>query len=117
MSIRTLFALLVAVAVLFAPAMTRAGEAMAAVPGHHAQMMASGHCKIAPSDAGDPDGSSGHDKAGAKNCCIATCMAVAVVPSVPPQSRVFHGVAASFALTNQYHGCIAEIATPPPRLA
>lgn len=51
MSIRTLFAMLVAVAVLFAPALTRAGEAFAAVPDHHMQTMESGHCKSMPSHA------------------------------------------------------------------
>ena len=116
MSIRTLFAMLVAVAVLFAPALTRAGEAFAAVPDHHAQMMTSGHCKMAPSDSDDGK-SSDRDKAGAKNCCISMCMAVAVSPSSPTQSALVHDAAATFPLTHQYHGCISEIATPPPRLA
>ena len=117
MSLRTLQAALVAIAVLFAPALTRAGEAFAAVPDHHMQMMESGHCKSAPSRSGDADGSPDHDKAGAMSCCISMCMAVAVVPHAPTQAAALHGAAAPFALIHQYHGCIAEIATPPPRLA
>lgn len=115
MSIRTVFAILVAVAVLFTPALTRAGEAFAAVPDHHAQMMAKGFCKTSPSHSGDGS-SSDHDKAG-MNCCISMCMAVAVAPPAAAQSEILHEAAATFPLTHQYHGCISEIATPPPRLA
>lgn len=116
MSIQRLFAILVAVAVLFAPALTRAGEAFAAVPDHHAQMMQSGHCKTAPSHSGDGDKSSDHDKAG-MNCCISMCMAVAVTPPAPAAAMAMHAASSTFPVTHQYHGCIAEIATPPPRLA
>jgi hypothetical protein len=115
MSLRMLFSALVAIAVLFAPALSRAGEAFAAVPDHHMQMMETGHCKSAPSDSGGPDGSSDQDKA--KTCCISMCMAVAVAPDDPPTAAALHGAAATFPLADQYHGCIAEIATPPPRLA
>lgn len=108
--------MLIAVAVLFAPALTRAGAAFAAVPDHHAQMMASGLCKAMPSQSEESGKSSDQDKA-SKNCCISMCMAVAVAPPAPPQSAALHGPAATFPLANQYHGCIAEIATPPPRLA
>ena len=116
MSLRTLFAALVAMAVLFAPAMARAGEAFAAVPDHHAQMMQSGHCKSAPSHSGDGE-SSDRDKTAGMTCCISMCMAVAVTPAAPPQAVRLHEAAATFPVTDQYHGCIAEIATPPPRLA
>ena len=116
MSIRTLFAMLVAVAVLFAPTVTRAAEAFAAVPDHHAQMMQSGHCKTAPSHSGDNDKSPSHDKAG-KTCCISMCMAVAVTPPTPAASVVMLAASPTFPLTHQYHGLITEIATPPPRLA
>lgn len=117
-SIPKLFlAVLVALAVLFAPALTRAGEAFAAVPDHHAQMMQSGHCKAAPSNVGEDGKSSDKDKAAGKNCCVSMCMAVAIAPAAPPKPVTLHGSAATFPLTTQYHGCIAEIATPPPRLA
>ena len=116
MSLRTLFAALVAMAVLFAPAMTRAGQAFAAVPDHHAQMMQSGHCKMAPSHSSDGERSSKNDKAG-MSCCISMCMAVAVTPPAPLAVVPTHAAAPTFPLTHQYHGLIAEIATPPPRLA
>ena len=113
MSLRTLFAALVAIAVLFAPALTRAGEAFAAVPDHHAQMMQSGHCKSAPSDSSGK--SSGHDKAAGMTCCISMCMAVAVATPVPEAAVPVHDSVTSFSLTERYHGLPAEIATPPPR--
>ena len=116
MNIRTLFAMFVAVAVLFAPALTRAGEAFAAVPDHYAQMMQSGHCKTAPFHSGDDDKSSDHNKAG-MTCCISMCMAVAVTPPTPAASVVMLAASPTFPLTHQYHGLITEIATPPPRLA
>jgi hypothetical protein len=115
-SIRTLFALLVAAAVLLAPALTRAGEAFAAVPDHHAQMMQSGHCKTVPSHSGDDNKSSDRDKAG-MTCCVSLCMAVAETPSAPAAAVAMLAASPTFPLTHQYHGCIAEIATPPPRLA
>lgn len=114
MSIRTLFAMVVTLAVLFAPALTRASEASAAVPDHHVQMMESGHCKSAPAQSGDDTSS---DEAAGKSCCISMCMAVAVVPAIPTKSVSVHGPAATFAPANQYRGRIAELATPPPRLA
>lgn len=117
MSIRTLFAVLVAVAVLFAPALTRAGEAFAAVSDHHAQMMDSGHCKSTPSYADDEGKSSEKNKVAGKSCCMSMCMAVAIGPPAAPQSEVLHEAAATFPLIHRYHGNIAEIATPPPRLA
>ena len=117
MSIRPLFAILVAVAVLFAPALTRAGEAFAAVPDHHMQMMESGHCKSMPSYADDDGKPPDEDKAAGKSCCISMCMAVAIEPPAAPQSEVLHEAAATFPLIHRYHGNIAEIATPPPRFA
>ena len=117
MSIRPLFAILVAVAVLFAPALTRAGEAFAAVPDHHMQMMESGHCKSMPSYADDDGKPPDEDKAAGKTCCISMCMAVAVTPTAPAAATATLAASPTFPLTHQYHGCIAEIATPPPRLA
>lgn len=120
-SIRKLLTLFVAIAVLFAPSMTRAGEALAAVPGHQMQMMDSGHCKSLPS-ADDPDQanhqkSGSHDKAAGKTCCIAMCMAVALSPPASDQAEIVHTTRPAFPLLHQYHGRITEIATPPPRRA
>lgn len=119
-SVRKLLALFVAVAVLLAPAFTHAGAALAAVPDHQMQMMEGGHCASPPAVAGSDHKSggdhksSGHDKAG---CCISMCMAVAVSPPVAASVERIHSVSVTFALVNQYHGRITEIATPPPRLA
>jgi hypothetical protein len=105
MSIRKLFAFLVALAVLFAPGM--AGAAMAA-PHHDMQMMGAGHCQAPPARSGD------HKMSG-KNCCIAMCMAVAVAPSTPAETSPLRQQMAQFAAPAAYHGLPTEIATPPPR--
>ena len=115
-SIPKLFAILVAIAVLFAPAFSRAGEALAAVPDHQAQMMASGHCQSMASTSGDHEGSSDYDKAD-KSCCISMCMAVALATPAPAAAAVMHDSVTSFPAPNRYHGLPAEIATPPPRAA
>jgi len=122
MSIRKLLALVLAVAVLVAPALTRAGEAFAAVPGHQLQMMEGGHCTAAPSadrsgTATNPEKSSGHDQAAGKSCCMSMCMAVAIAPPAMEPAIMIHGPGPTFALAHQYHGRITEIATPPPRRA
>jgi len=106
-SVRKLFAILIALSVLFAPAVT--GAAMAAAPHHDIQMMEGGHCQAPPSKSAD------HDKTGGKNCCIAMCTAVAVAPSAPDQGTEPRQQVAQFAPPKAYHGLPAEIATPPPR--
>lgn len=108
-SMRKLFAILVAVSVLFGPALTRAGELYAAVPDHQMQMMESGHCKSPGSDEQD-DGPT-------KNCCIANSTAIAVSPSTSAASGLSRQQEmASFVPRGQV-GYLGEIATPPPRLA
>ena len=115
-SIQKLFAMLVAVALLSAPAFTRAGEALAAVSGDHAQMMASGHCQSMRSAGGDAN-SSHHDEAGS-NCCISMCVALALSTAAPvPAAAFLHDDISSFPPPNSYHSLPAEIATPPPRRA
>lgn len=115
MSINKLFAILLAVSVLLAPALTRAGEARAASPDHHALMVASGHCQ--PDQAGtDKDQSSHHGKAG-KNCCLATCTAVAVQSAAAAVDELDHRSPATFAIPSFHVGSPSELATPPPRLS
>lgn len=108
-SIQRLFAILVAVAVLFAPALTRAGQAQAAVPDHHMQMMESGHCQTPPSNAAD------HDKAPAKSCCISMCMAIAIAPPAPVSGTNLKPVPAMSVIPTLHLSHLGEIATPPPR--
>jgi len=116
-SIRSLLAVLLAVAVLLAPALTRGSEAFAAVPDHHQQMMESGHCNSTPSHSSGDEESPDSEGTGAKTCCMSMCLGVATAPAAASDKVALHGPAPSFALTNQYRGRIAEIATPPPKFA
>ena len=109
MSVRRLFAVLIALAVLFAPAMTRVGEAYAAVPDHHTQMMMKGHCEMQP----DSD----QDKFAESSCCFKMCMAVALDPTVPTSVQPLLGSSATPALQSFQVVSPAELATPPPRAA
>lgn len=108
-SLRNLFGILVAVALLFAPALTRAGAAYAGVPDHHAQMMEPGHCQAPPSHPGD------RNEAPAKNCCISMCMAVAVTAPAPLAASDLPPTPAVFAVASLHLAYLGEIATPPPR--
>ena len=105
--IRRLFAILIAVAVLFAPGVT--GAAMAAAPHHDMQMMEAGDCHSPPSN------SVHHDRSDGKSCCIATCMALAVAPSAPAELLPARQQRVHFAAPKTYRGTLSEIATPPPR--
>jgi|SRR5438552_17390282 len=107
MSIRALFSILVAIAVLFAPAIS--GQAMAAAPHRDMEMMEAGHCQSSPSNTGH------HDRTGGKSCCIAMCMAFAVAPSAPAELSPPRQQMVQFAPPEAYRGLPAEIATPPPR--
>ena len=109
MSIRKLFAILVAVAVLFAPAFTGVGMASAAVPDHHAQMMDKGHCESAKGED--------QEEAADMSCCGAMCMAVAVAPSGIPIAKPLIGSVPVASLHAFQTGSPAELATPPPRAA
>ena len=107
MSIRKLLAIFVAIAVLFAPAIT--GAAMAATPHHGMEMMEAGHCQTPSSNTGH------HDRTDGKSCCIAMCMALAVAPSAPAEISPSRQQMVQFAPPQAYRGLPAEIATPPPR--
>ncbi len=107
--ISRLFALFVALSLLFGPlAMDRA---MAAAPGSdHAQMAKDEHC--------DPAKDGKADKADSKSCCGAMCAAAAIaVPQVATSEPLFDRLAASSALKSLTRGIPSEISTPPPRLA
>jgi len=110
-SIRKLFAMMIALAVLLAPSVAYADMPMAMGPHHDMQMMQMGHCQMPPSK------SDGHDKADGKSCCISMCMAVAIAPPVPTTSVEPAHVSTYFAVPTSWHGYLGEIATPPPRVA
>ena len=106
-SMTKLFAILVALAMLFAPGVT--GAAMAAAPHHDMAMMEAGHCQAPASGSGH------HDQSDGKSCCVAMCMALAVAPSSPAKALPSPREMPQFASPKAYHGLLAEIATPPPR--
>jgi hypothetical protein len=107
MSIRKLFAILLAVAVMFAPAFTTVAMASAAVPDHHAQMMDKGHC--------DKPTGEDQNKPADMSCCGAMCMAVAVTPGSIAFGKPPHGEVPAESLSAFQTGIPAELATPPPR--
>lgn len=103
-----LFALFIALSLLFGPlAMNRA---MAASPSSsHSQMTDDGHCQ--PADDGKPD------KAMSKPCCAAMCATPAVVPVSSPSEQVFTRLPAIAIPTSFHREVLGELATPPPRFA
>ena len=109
MSLRKLFAVILALAVLFTPAVT--GAAMASSPHHAMQMMEAGHCQTPPSQ------SDHHDKTAGKSCCIAMCMAVAITPATPLLEEHAQAAQNNFFVPTAHDGYLREIATPPPRSA
>jgi hypothetical protein len=110
MGARPLLSLLLSVTVLFASALTGTAAAAAANMDHGVAMMEMGHCSSPPASHGD-------GKSTPKPCCTAMCMAVAVAPAAPAVLPHVPQAAAIFTLPRTYHGFVAEIATPPPRLA
>jgi hypothetical protein len=111
MRIRLLFAMLLVVAMSFAPLAMAGEQAMAAAPAHHAEMDASAaHCP-------DQSGQDQPDQPDGKPCCAAGCTAAAMLaakmaeplvlprPQLRPSAEQFH------------RGTLSEIATPPPRPA
>jgi hypothetical protein len=109
MSIPKLFTIMIAIAVLFAPAFTTSMPAYAAVPDHHVQMMEKGHCEPAT----DIDKDSMADMA----CCGDMCMAVAVAPPASQMVKPLVGSVPAAGLQEFQTGIPAELATPPPRAA
>ena len=108
-SIRKLFAVLIAVAMSFTPALQGASSAFAAVPDHHSQMMEKGHC--------DPASETDEDEPVDMACCGAMCMAVAIAPPSPRMVEPLIGSVPAASLQEFQTGILAEIATPPPRVA
>ena len=105
---RKLFAIMIALAVLSAPAVTYAA---ASTTHHNMQTMEMGHCQMLPSKGGD------HRKADGKSCCISMCVAVAIAPAAPSEALELEHAGTYFAAPQWWHGFLGEIATPPPRMA
>lgn len=110
MSLRSLFGMLIALAMLLAPFGLSSGSAMAIVPvaDHHAQMMESGHCDEQPGKDGQLD---------TKSCCVAMCTAIAVEPMTASEPHAFLSSPVRPSLAQFDPSFLAKLPTPPPRLA
>ena len=110
MIFRRFLALLFIVAMTLAPFGMPAMAQAAGPLSHHGEMVGDRHCDEAPAPAD-------HGKAAAgKNCCAAMCVAV-VVPDGVEQRASYHSIRERPASDLDRCGFLAEIATPPPRLA
>ena len=111
-SLRPLFVILIAFAMLFAPLALQSGAAMAMAPAadHHAQKMNSGHC-------GEQPAKDHHGKTVDKSCCAAMCTGIAVAPTPMSEPHVFASSTERPSLIQFDHSFLAELPTPPPRLA
>ena len=109
-TLRFIFPVLIAFAMLFAPFAMRSGGAMAAMPAHHGQATADGHCSE-QSAGGKLDPSSG------KPCCAAMCAAIAIAPPAGAESLVFAKPLHRPALVQASLSFLAKLPTPPPRFA
>jgi hypothetical protein len=107
-TLRPIFAILVAFAMLFSPFAMH--SAMAATSGHHGQAMAADHCGE-QSSYGKLDTSSG------KPCCVAMCAAIAVAPPSPAENIAFAKPLHRPALVRASLSFLAKLPTPPPRFA
>ena len=112
MSLRPLFAMLVAVGMLLAPFGIRSGAAMAVAPSsnHHEQMAMGEHC-------GGQPAKTKHEKSSESACCVAMCMAVAPAPAAEPEPHFLTASIDSLAIEQFGRSFLAELPTPPPRLA
>ena len=102
--------MLIATAVAFAPFAMPMGEAIAAPASHHESMVKASHCDEMPAPAKS-------DKKKEKPCCVAGCMAAAMLPAMAEEAVVLPVVSERPALDRFYRGYLGEIATPPPRRA
>ena len=108
---RSVFAILIAFAMFFAPFAIQSGRAMAAMPSNHqGQMIAKGHC-------GEPSSSGKTEKNHPKSCCVAMGTAIAVAPNSPDEPLAVDRVIVQSALRTSPHSYLARLATPPPRTA
>ena len=103
-----LFAIFIALSLMFGP--LAMDQAMAAAPvSSHSQMTDKEHCPSADADE--------NDKATSKPCCAAMCATSAVVPQSQDSEPLFDRLAASPARASFHRGVLSEISTPPPRLS
>ena len=106
-SLRKLLSALIALAVLFAPAVTNVAAAHAGVGNHQAQMMQMGHCSSMPSR--------GHEKSDGKSCCISMTVAAAFAPDHAAARLSMAALRPVSFIPTMDRPHLGEIATPPPR--
>ena len=110
-SLRFVFAILIASAMLFSPFAMRSGSAMAAMPSnHHSQMVSKEHC-------GEQSSSGKPDKNHSKSCCVSMATAIAAAPASPTAPLAFARAMARAATETAPRNYLAKLATPPPRAA
>jgi hypothetical protein len=107
MSLRTLLSAVLALAVLFAPAVTHAAATHAGIPDHQMQMMEAGHCSSMPSGH--------HDKSDGKSCCISVYVGLAAASSAPVTEIALPASPPMYFVVTFHRPYLGEIATPPPR--
>jgi hypothetical protein len=111
MSLRPLFAILVAIGMFLAPLAIRSGAAMAMPQtGDHADMAMGEHCGEQPSKGK-------HEKSGEQACCVAMCIAVAPAPVSGLEPQMLTASTDVPGRDRTGHSFLAELPTPPPRLA
>jgi hypothetical protein len=111
--LREIFAMMVAMAMAMVPLAMPMGQLEAAPAGHHQAINADvnrpGHCPDAPQP--------GHPAQTDKSCCVAGCMAPAILPA-PAEATDLAGTTPARPAADRFRpGYLGEIATPPPRLA
>ena len=108
---RSIVAILIAAAMLFAPFAMRSGGAMAAMAAnHHSQAMDKDHCGDQPATGKD-------QKSTGKSCCAAMCTAIAVVPGSPVEPLAYARSVDRPTIEQFGRSFLAKLPTPPPRIA
>lgn len=112
MTLRSLVALVFAMAVLLAPVLGFAGSSFAQQRADHQQQMVKGeHCQQAPERPSD------RHKAADVSCCIAMCAGVALALATAAEPAPLERVPAMAGPQSPRLGFLAEIATPPPKVS
>ena len=113
MAFRQFLAIFAALAVLLAPSLASAAQPVMAQDHHQQQIVKSGHCD---SEAQESRGEEPQPK---QSCCASMCMGMAVptLASAAEERMFVRNAGADFPAAQFGRGVLAEIATPPPRVA
>lgn len=107
-TLRRLFAILTALAVLFAPVVARAGEVGQSAPHDAVEMGEAGECQTPPTSQTKHEKMAGND-------CASMCVAAAIAPAAPVMAELAQAASATFAIPAFLAGSPGELATPPPK--